>query len=135
MVRVAPGPSNHTELIEFCRVVSLILCHDKAKNRAKQIERLVEIAERLRLMNNYSACRAFVAGINHTTFDGDLTMEIFSRRSTDRHNTFKKYDMLFKNQRAHASYRTSIRENTDSSIPVVCVRSHCDASVSPLADD
>ncbi|EEB98904.1 hypothetical protein MPER_01505, partial [Moniliophthora perniciosa FA553] len=56
-------------------VCSLILCHDNAKNRARQIEKLVEIAQRLRALNNYSALRAFVAGINGSTYPGDPTME------------------------------------------------------------
>ncbi|KAG6381200.1 hypothetical protein JVT61DRAFT_5603 [Boletus reticuloceps] len=57
--------SNH--LADWQVVVSLILCHDKPKNRAKQIEKFVDIAHKLRALNNYSALRAFVAGINNST--------------------------------------------------------------------
>jgi hypothetical protein len=65
---------------DFFRVVSLILCHDKPRSRARQIERLMDIAHELRALNNYSALRAFVAGINNSTFQGDKTMEIFKTR-------------------------------------------------------
>lgn len=103
------------------RVVSLILCHDKAKSRAKQIERLVDVAERLRLMDNYSACRSFVAGINQTTLDGDLTMDIFMRRAPEKYNMFRSYNILFKNQRAHGAYRQDLRTVKGACVPDVYV--------------
>jgi hypothetical protein len=109
-------------------VASLVLCHDKAKARAKQIERLVDVAERLRLAHNYSACRSVVAGISHAAMDGDgaperdLTMDIFKRRAPDRYKLLRSYNILFKNHRAHAAYRQALRTVKGACIPDVCVR-------------
>jgi hypothetical protein len=40
----------------------------------------VDIAHELRALNNYSALRAFVAGINNSTFQGDETMVFFKKK-------------------------------------------------------
>ncbi|KAF7293692.1 Ras guanyl-nucleotide exchange factor [Mycena indigotica] len=65
-------------------VVSMILCHDKHKMRAKLIEKMVKIAQKLRGLNYYAALRAFVAGINHSTFPGDPIMEHIKAKSPDQ---------------------------------------------------
>ncbi|KAJ7706156.1 ras guanine nucleotide exchange factor domain-containing protein [Mycena rosella] len=100
-------------------VVSLILCHDKAKTRAKQIEKIVEIAQKLRGLNNYSALRAFVAGINHSTFPGDSTMEQFKAKSPDQAKNLQSWDVLLQQIRSHRAYRLALRNTKGACIPAL----------------
>ncbi|KAL0571812.1 hypothetical protein V5O48_010142 [Marasmius crinis-equi] len=100
-------------------VVSLILCHDSIKSRAKQIEKLVEIAQRLRALNNYSALRAFVAGINGSTFPGDQTMERFKSKSPEQAKNLQSWDVLLQAIRAHRAYRLALRNTKGACIPAL----------------
>ncbi|KAG1783933.1 ras guanine nucleotide exchange factor domain-containing protein [Suillus placidus] len=100
-------------------VVSLILCHDKPRNRAKQIERLVDIAHELRALNNYSALRAFVAGINNSTFQGDETMEIFKNKTPDHYKNLLSWDVLLQHRGAHQAYRMALKNTKGACIPAL----------------
>ncbi|KAJ7786334.1 ras guanine nucleotide exchange factor domain-containing protein [Mycena metata] len=100
-------------------VVSLILCHDKVKARAKQIEKIVEIAQKLRGLNNYSALRAFVAGINHSTFPGDQTMEFLKAKSPDQHKNLRSWDVLLQQSGSHRAYRLALRNTKGACIPAL----------------
>ncbi|KAF8271479.1 ras guanine nucleotide exchange factor domain-containing protein [Lactarius quietus] len=97
-------------------VVSLILCHDKSKNRAKQIEKLVEIAERLRSLNNYSALRAFVAGINSATYPGDPAIAKF-QENKKLHKHLQSWELLFNSTGSHRTYRMALRNSKGPCIP------------------
>lgn len=101
------------------RVVSLILCHDRPKHRARQIEKLVEIATKLRGHNNYSALRAFVAGISNSTFEGDAAMELFKAKTPDLYKTFKSWDILFQAIRSHRAYRMALKSSKGACIPAM----------------
>ncbi|TFY69742.1 hypothetical protein EVJ58_g219 [Rhodofomes roseus] len=100
-------------------VVSLILCHDKPKKRATQIEKFVQVAEVLRVQHNYSALRAFVAGINSATFEGDLSLEIFQARTQDMWKKFQSYDHLLQSVRSHQKYRMALRNSKGACIPAL----------------
>ncbi|KAG6885276.1 hypothetical protein C0993_003707 [Termitomyces sp. T159_Od127] len=100
-------------------VVSLILCHKTPRARVKQIEKLVEIAQRLRALNNYSALRAFVAGINNATFPGDETMEQFKTKSPDQAKNLQSWDVLLQHIRAHRAYRLALRNSKGACIPAL----------------
>jgi hypothetical protein len=100
-------------------VVSLILCHDKPKNRAKQIEKFVDIAHKLRALNNYSALRAFVAGINNSTFQGDDTMEIFKSKTPDHYKNLLSWDVLLQHRGAHQAYRMALKNTKGACIPAL----------------
>ena len=101
------------------RVVSLILCHDKPRKRATQIEKFVQVAEVLRVQHNYSALRAFVAGINSATFEGDLALEIFQTRTPDQWKRFQSYDHLLQSVRSHQKYRMALRNSKGACIPAL----------------
>ncbi|CAA7265781.1 unnamed protein product [Cyclocybe aegerita] len=98
-------------------VVSLILCHHRPRNRARQIEKLVDIAQKLRQMNNYSALRAFVAGINNAT--DDPTMEQLKSRSPDAAKNLMSWDVLLQQIRSHRAYRLALRNSKGACIPAL----------------
>ncbi|KAH8988952.1 ras GEF, partial [Lactarius akahatsu] len=100
-------------------VVSLILCHDKPKNRAKQIEKLVEIAEKLRALNNYSALRAFVAGINSATYPGDPAIAKFQENNPKLHKHLQSWELLFNSTGSHRTYRMALRNSKGPCIPAL----------------
>ncbi|KZT30401.1 ras GEF [Neolentinus lepideus HHB14362 ss-1] len=100
-------------------VVSLVLCHDRPKARSKQIEKFVDIAYHLRRMNNYSALRAFVAGINNSTFQGDETMTIFKEKSEKHYKQLQSYDVLLQSIRSHRAYRMALRNTKGACIPAL----------------
>ncbi|KAG2137992.1 ras guanine nucleotide exchange factor domain-containing protein [Suillus clintonianus] len=100
-------------------VVSLILCHDKPRSRARQIERFVDIAHELRALNNYSALRAFVAGINNSIFQGDETMEIFKNKTPDHYKNLLSWDVLLQHRGAHQAYRMALKNTKGACIPAL----------------
>ncbi|KAG6842636.1 hypothetical protein C0991_000163, partial [Blastosporella zonata] len=100
-------------------VVSLILCHKTPRARVKQIEKLVEIAQRLRAMNNYSALRAFVAGINNATYPDDETMEQFKAKCPDQAKNLQSWDVLLQHIRSHRAYRLALRNSKGACIPAL----------------
>ncbi|KAJ2927137.1 hypothetical protein H1R20_g9946, partial [Candolleomyces eurysporus] len=100
-------------------VLSLILCHDRPRHRARQIEKFVDLAHRLRVMNNYSALRAVVAGINASTFPGDETMEQFKAKCGDQAKNLQSFDLLLQSIRAHRAYRLALRNSKGACIPAM----------------
>jgi RasGEF domain len=103
------------------RVVSLILCHDRPKSRAKQIEKFADVAQKLRALNNYSALRAFVAGINNSTFPGDDTMEVFISKSPEQAKNLRSWDLLLQHIRSHRAYRMALKNSKGACIPALYV--------------
>lgn len=103
--------------------MSLILAHDRPRHRVRQIEKFVDIAHRLRVLNNYSALRAIVAGINSATFGvgGEETMELFRAKCPEQGKNFKSFDVLLQQNRAHRAYRLALRNSKGACIPAVCV--------------
>ncbi|GJE86098.1 ras GEF [Phanerochaete sordida] len=128
--------SNH--LAEW--VVSLILCHDKPKMRARVLFHLVELASRLRNMNNYSGLRSIVAGINHAALDYNETKKIFKRKENRQYKLLQSFDQLLQAMRAHSKYRLALRNSKGACIPATeihlsdLLRAH-EANVDFLDDD
>ncbi|PFH54496.1 hypothetical protein AMATHDRAFT_70 [Amanita thiersii Skay4041] len=100
-------------------VISIILSHDRPRNRAKQLERLIEIASKLRHLNNYSALRAFIAGIHGSIFPGDGTMEAFKAKNTEQYKTLQSWEVLFKPLRSHRAYRMALKNSKGGCIPAL----------------
>lgn len=121
LLRCAVAQWNLILIYVSFRVVSLILCHDRPKHRARQIEKFIDIAQRLRGLNNYSALRAFVAGINNSTFPSDVTMELFKTKVPDMYKTFQSWDILFQAARSHRAYRMALKSSKGACIPALCV--------------
>ena len=102
------------------RVLSLILCHDKPRVRARYTGFFIEVAGRLRYMNNYSALRAVVAGVNAAVFNPNgVTAEIFKAKNTHQYKLFQSYDQLLQATRSHAKYRLALRNSKGPCIPAL----------------
>jgi len=97
----------------------LILCHDKPKGRAKQIEKLAEVAEQLRALNNYSALRAFVAGVNSATYPGDPAIVKFQESNPKLHKHLQSWELLFKSTGSHRAYRMALCNSKGPCIPAL----------------
>jgi hypothetical protein len=102
-------------------VVSLILCHDKPRARAKQVEKFVDVAQRLRGLNNYSALRAFVAGINNAALEDDSTMTIFKAKCPDHAKNLASWDLLLQHSGSHRAYRMGLKNSKGACIPALYV--------------
>ncbi|KAF9526442.1 ras guanine nucleotide exchange factor domain-containing protein [Crepidotus variabilis] len=98
-------------------VVSLILCHDRPRARARQIEKFVDIAYRIRLMNNYSGLRAFVAGINIAA--DNATLEAFKQKAPEASKNLMSWDVLLRQIRSHRAYRMALRNSKGGCIPAL----------------
>ena len=95
----------------------MILCHERPRQRARQVEKFVDIATKVRQMNNYSTLRAFVAGINNAI--DDPTMEAFKAKSPDHLKNLQSWDVLLQQTRAHRSYRMALRNSRGACIPAL----------------
>ncbi|KAL5495208.1 hypothetical protein ACEPAI_671 [Sanghuangporus weigelae] len=111
---IARFNAHYNDLHEW--VVSLILCHDKPKGRARQIEKFAEVATKLRMLNNYSGLRAVITAINQSTYPGDPSMEIFKTK-VDLHKKYLSSDILLRTTGAHQSYRMALRNTKGPCIP------------------
>jgi hypothetical protein len=98
-------------------VSCLILCHDQPRQRARQVEKFVEIALKIRLLNNYSGLRAFVAGINLAA--DDVTLEAFKMKSPEPAKNLRSWDVLLKQLRSHRAYRLALRNSKAGCIPAL----------------
>ncbi|TDL28449.1 ras GEF [Rickenella mellea] len=98
--------------------VSLILCHDKPKQRARQIEKFAEVACKLRALNNYSGLRAIVTAISNSTYPGDLPMEMFKAK-TELYKKFRSSDILLHSTGSYRSYRLALRNTKGPCIPAL----------------
>ncbi|CAL1695877.1 unnamed protein product [Somion occarium] len=100
-------------------VQSMILSHDKPKARARQIEKFADVANRLRIENNYSGLRAVVAGVNGATFDGDMSVDIYRAKNPSSWKTFQSFDQLLQSVRSHQKYRMALRNTKGACIPAL----------------
>jgi hypothetical protein len=101
------------------RVVSIILCHDKPRARAQQILKLIQIAEKLRSLNNYSALRAFLAGINNASYPGDPSMEYVKSKSPESYKLMGSWSLLLQQRGGHKNYRMALRNTKGICIPAL----------------
>ncbi|KAK7694634.1 hypothetical protein QCA50_001821 [Cerrena zonata] len=98
---------------------SIILSYDKPKARARQIEKFADVANRLRIENNYSGLRAIVAGINGATYDGDLSIEMYRAKNPTSWKALQSFDQLLQSVRSHQKYRMALRNTKGACIPAL----------------
>ncbi|KAG8949081.1 hypothetical protein FRC03_000446 [Tulasnella sp. 419] len=130
---VAPGTPYQEEdsirkMAKFYNYVSLwttslILAHDKPRNRAKAMEKFIYIAKALRQLNNYSGLRAVVSGINNSRVgDKDPASEILSTRGSWK--VFKSLEVLLGTTRMHSAYRMALKHTVGVAIPSMEVHTY-----------
>ena len=57
-------------------------------------------------MNNYSALRAVIAGINSAAFDTDESMQIFKNKYATQYKLYQSFDHLLQASRARQRTQT-----------------------------
>lgn len=72
-------------------------------------------------MNNYSALRAVVAGINSAAFESDASMQTFKAKNPQQFKLFQSFDHLLQAVRAHGKYRMALRNSKGACIPALYV--------------
>ncbi|THH12356.1 hypothetical protein EW145_g71 [Phellinidium pouzarii] len=117
--RIARFNNSYNELHDWA--ASMVLCHDKTKPRARAVEKLAEVALKLRNMNNYSALRAIITAITQSTYPNDEVMEIFKTK-VDLHKKYLSSDILMRTAGAHQAYRLALRNTKGPCIP--CLEVH-----------
>ena len=98
----------------------MVLCHDKPKLRARVVEKLADIAVKLRGVNNYSGLRAIITAITQATYPNDEVMEMFKAK-TDLYKKYLSSDILMRTAGAHQSYRLALRNTKKPCIPCLFV--------------
>lgn len=102
---------NHLALF----VSGMILLRDKPKHRAPLLEKFMDLAWKVRQMNNYHALGALVAALNSEEIVRlSQTQELISQ---DKHKEFMRLKILMGHQKSHAAYRMAWDNSSSERIP------------------
>ncbi|KAL8798075.1 MAG: hypothetical protein Q9182_006975 [Xanthomendoza sp. 2 TL-2023] len=106
-------------------IANIILFRDKAKHRAKALEKCMAIAWasncRLRQLNNYNSLGAVVAGIS-----GTAVHRLYETRELVPHHVQKQFmrlEILMSTQRSHFAYRLAWSNTSGERIPFLPLHS------------
>lgn len=98
-------------------VANLILLRDKAKHRALMLEKFMNIAYKLRQLNNYNGLAAVLAGINGTAIHRlTQTRALVSPETQKR---FAGLVILMGTQKSHFAYRLAWENSPLPRIPLI----------------
>ncbi|EAU35559.1 conserved hypothetical protein [Aspergillus terreus NIH2624] len=96
-------------------VASVILFRDKPKHRAKAMEKFMNIAQKLRRLNNYNSLGAVIAGINGTPVHRlSQTRELVPMQTQ---KDFMRLVILMGTQKSHFAYRLAWDNSFSERIP------------------
>lgn len=98
-------------------VANLILLRDKAKHRAQMLEKFMNIAIKLRQLNNYNGLSAVIAGIN-----GIAIHRLAQTRqlvSADVQKRFARTVILMSTHKSHTAYRLAWENSPLPRIPFI----------------
>lgn len=102
---------NHLALF----VSGMILLRDKPKHRALMLEKFMDLAWKVRQMNNYHALGALVAALNSEEIVRlSQTQELISQ---DKHKELMRLKILMGHQKSHAAYRMAWDNSSSERIP------------------
>ncbi|KKZ62301.1 hypothetical protein EMCG_03273 [[Emmonsia] crescens] len=102
---------NHLALF----VASMVLFRDKPKHRAQALEKFMNIAMKLRQLNNYNSLGAVIAGLNGTpVFRLTQTRELVSPTVQKQ---FMSLVILMGTQKSHFAYRLAWENSFSEKIP------------------
>ncbi|KAI1781031.1 ras GEF [Hypoxylon cercidicola] len=98
-------------------VSNMILMRDKAKHRAQMLEKFMNIALKLRQLNNYNGLAAVLAGINGTAIHRlSQTRGLVSNEMAKR---FPRLVLLMGTQKSHFAYRLAWENSPLPRIPFI----------------
>ncbi|KAK6084551.1 RasGEF domain-containing protein [Seiridium cupressi] len=98
-------------------VANMVLMRDKAKHRAQMLEKFMNIALKLRQLNNYNGLAAVLAGIN-----GTAVHRLAQTRNlvpADVQKRFARLVLLMGSQKSHFAYRLAWENSSLPRIPYV----------------
>ncbi|TDZ65971.1 Ras guanine nucleotide exchange factor A [Colletotrichum trifolii] len=98
-------------------VANLILLRDKAKHRAQMLEKFMNIAQKLRRLNNYNGLAAVLAGINGTAVH--RLAQTWSLVPPEAQKSFAKLGILMGTQKSHFAYRLAWENSPLPRIPYI----------------
>jgi hypothetical protein len=98
-------------------VANLILLRDKPKHRALMLEKFMNIALKLRQLNNYNGLAAVLAGINGTAIH--RLAQTKSLVPAEVHKRFARLVILMGTQKSHFAYRLAWENSPLPRIPFV----------------
>ena len=104
---------NHLALF----VSGMILLRDKPKHRAKMLEKLIDVAWKVRQLNNYNSLGAIVAGINGPEIQRlGMTRELVPAQVQ---KDFLRLTILMSHSRSHTAYRMAWDNSSAERIPFI----------------
>ncbi|KHN95861.1 aimless RasGEF (aleA) [Metarhizium album ARSEF 1941] len=98
-------------------VANMILLRDKAKHRAQMLEKFMNIALKLRQLNNYNGLAAVLAGINGTAIH--RLAQTRTLVPTDVQKRFARLVILMGTQKSHFAYRLAWENSPLPRIPFI----------------
>ncbi|KAI8293188.1 Ras guanine nucleotide exchange factor A [Colletotrichum sp. SAR11_240] len=98
-------------------VANLILLRDKAKHRAQMLEKFMNIAQKLRRLNNYNGLAAVLAGINGTAVH--RLAQTWALVPPEAQKSFAKLGILMGTQKSHFAYRLAWENSPLPRIPYI----------------
>ncbi|KAI1447414.1 ras GEF [Annulohypoxylon stygium] len=98
-------------------VSNLILMRDKAKHRAQMLEKFMNIALKLRQLNNYNGLAAVLAGINGTAIH--RLSQTRALVPADVQKRFARLVLLMGTQKSHFAYRLAWENSPLPRIPFI----------------
>ncbi|KJZ71122.1 hypothetical protein HIM_09476 [Hirsutella minnesotensis 3608] len=98
-------------------VANMILLRDKAKHRAQMLEKFMNIALKLRQLNNYNGLAAVLAGINGTAIH--RLAQTKALVPADVHKRFARLTILMGSQKSHFAYRLAWENSPLPRIPLI----------------
>ncbi|KYK61264.1 putative aimless RasGEF [Drechmeria coniospora] len=96
-------------------VANMILLRDKAKHRAQMLEKFMNIALKLRQLNNYNGLAAILAGLNGSAIH--RLAQTRSLVSIDVQKRFARTQLLMGTQKSHFAYRLAWENSPLPRIP------------------
>lgn len=98
-------------------VANLILLRDKAKHRAQMLEKFMNIASKLRQLNNYNGLAAVLAGINGTAIHRLAQTKTLVPAEVQK--KFAGLGILMGTQKSHFAYRLAWENSPLPRIPFI----------------
>ncbi|KAI1083809.1 ras GEF [Whalleya microplaca] len=98
-------------------VSNMILMRDKAKHRAQMLEKFMNIALKLRQLNNYNGLAAVLAGINGTSIH--RLSQTRALVPADVQKRFARLVLLMGTQKSHFAYRLAWENSPLPRIPFI----------------